>query len=97
MFNKQKFIIFVAFKKNLSYKAMKQYVSKERERLEQELLFYLRKSRFFRCRFTYKEDLDKIISDIVEELKKRCIITTHILKWETANSLQKRYDNTRKI
>ncbi len=48
---------------------MAQFVSKERRKLEKELLFYLRKYRFFRSRFTYKEDLDWIISQIVEELK----------------------------
>ncbi|SCD21752.1 hypothetical protein PSM36_2963 [Proteiniphilum saccharofermentans] len=48
---------------------MKQYVSKERRKLEKELLFYLRKYRFFQSRFTHKNDLGWIISQIVEELK----------------------------
>ena len=48
---------------------MKQDVSKERRKLENELLFYLRKYRFFQSRFTHKDDLDWIITQIVEELK----------------------------
>lgn len=44
-------------------------VSKERRRLEKELLFYLRKYRFFQSRFTHNSDLDWIIAQIVEELK----------------------------
>lgn len=41
--------------------AMKQYVSRERRKLEKELLYYLRKCRFFQSRFTHKYDLDWII------------------------------------
>ncbi|MFA5650598.1 MAG: hypothetical protein WC914_05600 [Proteiniphilum sp.] len=48
---------------------MARYVSKERRRLEEELLFYLRRYRFFQSRFARKDDLDWIISQIVDELK----------------------------
>jgi len=49
---------------------MKEYVSKKRRQIEKELLFYLRKYRYFSSRFRYIDDLDSIINDIVEELKK---------------------------
>lgn len=68
MHNKQKFIIF-ALSKKINRNIMPQYVSKERRKLEKELLFYLRKYRFYKSRFTYKDDLDWIINQIVEELK----------------------------
>jgi len=48
----------------------KEYVSKERRRIEKELLFYLRKYRYFSSKFRYIEDLDFVINDIVDELKK---------------------------
>ena len=49
---------------------MKEYVSKERRRLEKELLLYLRKYRFYSARFTRKDVLDNTINDIVNDLKK---------------------------
>ena len=49
---------------------MKEYVSKERRRIEKELLFYLRKYRYFTTKFRHIEDLDSIINEIVEELKR---------------------------
>jgi len=49
---------------------MKEYVSKKRKQIEKELLFYLRKYRYFSSKFRHIEDLDSIINDIVEELKK---------------------------
>ena len=48
---------------------MKQYVSKKRRQLEKELLFYLRKYRFFTSRFKNIKDLESIIDEIIEELK----------------------------
>ena len=48
---------------------MKEYVSKKRKQLEKELLYYLRKYRFFASRFKHIEDLDSIINEIIEELK----------------------------
>jgi hypothetical protein len=48
---------------------MKEYVSKERRRLEKELLMYLRKYRFYSTRFHNISDLETIINDIVNELK----------------------------
>lgn len=48
---------------------MKKYISKERREVEKELLMYLRNYRFFCSRFTFKDELDKLINDIVEELK----------------------------
>lgn len=49
---------------------MKNYVSKERRQLEKKLLFYLRKFRFFSMRFKQIDDLNKLIAENVEELKK---------------------------
>lgn len=49
---------------------MKEYVSKERRKLEKELLLYLRKYRFYSSRFKNISDLDGIIDDIVNDLKK---------------------------
>lgn len=49
---------------------MKNYVSKERRQLEKELLFYLRKFRFFSMRFKQIDDLNKLIAENVEELRK---------------------------
>ena len=49
---------------------MNEYVSKERRKLEKELLMYLRKYRFYSARFTRLDDLNKIITQIVDELKK---------------------------
>lgn len=49
---------------------MKEYVSKERRKLEKELLMYLRKYRYFSVRFTRLQDLDEIINEVVNELKK---------------------------
>jgi len=48
---------------------MKEYVSKKRRQLEKELLFYLRKYRFYAVRFRNIEDLESIINEIIEELK----------------------------
>jgi hypothetical protein len=48
---------------------MKEYVSKKRRQLEKELLYYLRKYRFFSSRFKHIEDLESIINEIIEELK----------------------------
>jgi len=48
---------------------MKEYVSKKRRQLEKELLYYLRKYRFFSSRFKYIEDLESIINEIIKELK----------------------------
>ena len=45
------------------------YVSKERKKIEQELLYYLRNYRFFELRFRDIRDLNAIIYGIVEELK----------------------------
>jgi len=45
------------------------YVSKERKKIEQELLYYLRNYRFFESRFRDIRDLNAIIYNIVEELK----------------------------
>jgi len=49
---------------------MNEYVSKERRRLEKELLMYLRKYRFYSARFKRISDLNTIIDEIVNELKK---------------------------
>ena len=51
-------------------KKMNEYVSKARRRLEKELLMYLRKYRFYSARFKRIDDLDGIIHQIVNELKK---------------------------
>lgn len=48
---------------------MNKYLSKQRREVEKELLMYLRNYRFFRARFKNTDELDKLISDIVEELK----------------------------
>lgn len=48
---------------------MKVYVSKKRREVEKELLNYLRNYRFYACRFEHIEVLDKLIDDIVNELK----------------------------
>jgi len=48
---------------------MKKHVSKERKKIENELLFYLRNHRFFASRFRYIEDYNAIINDIIEKLK----------------------------
>jgi len=48
---------------------MREYISKKRRQLEKELLYYLRKYKFFSSRFKYIEDLDSIINEIIEELK----------------------------
>lgn len=68
LINKQKFIIFASPKPK--HNKMKNYVSKERRQLEKELLFYLRKFRFFSMRFKQIDDLNKLIAENVEELKK---------------------------
>ena len=49
---------------------MKEYISKKRRQIEKELLFYLRKYRYFTTKFRRIEDLDSIINEIVEELKR---------------------------
>lgn len=49
---------------------MKEYVSKERRRIEKELLLYLRKYRFYASRFKRLNDLDTIINEIVNKLKR---------------------------
>ncbi len=48
---------------------MREYVSKKRRTIEKELLLYLRKYRFYASRFHNREVLDKLIDDIVNELK----------------------------
>ena len=48
---------------------MKEYVSKKRRKIEKELLFYLRKYRFFASRFRDIRDFDAIIYELIEELK----------------------------
>jgi len=48
---------------------MRKYVSKERKKIENELLFYLRNHRFFASRFRHVEDYDAIINEIIEQLK----------------------------
>ena len=45
------------------------HVSKKRRKIENELLFYLRNYRFFASRFQHINELDQLISDIVEEKK----------------------------
>ena len=57
-------------KNSKRYKKMNEYVSKERRRLEKELLMYLRKYRFYSARFKRIDDLNGIIYQIVNELKK---------------------------
>ena len=54
---------------NEQRKMKKEYVSKERRRIEKELLYYLRKYRFFASRFRDIRDFDSIINDIIEQLK----------------------------
>jgi hypothetical protein len=46
------------------------YISKERRKLEKELLLYLRKYRFYATRFKKLSDLESIINEIVNELKR---------------------------
>lgn len=48
---------------------MKKYVSKERKRIEQDLLYYLRNYRFFTSRFRDARDFESIINGLIEELK----------------------------
>ena len=48
---------------------MKEYASKERRKIEKELLYYLRNYRFFESRFKNIEDFNSIINGIIEELK----------------------------
>ena len=48
---------------------MGRYVSKERKKVEQELLHYLRNYRFFESRFRDIKNFDSIIEDIIEHLK----------------------------
>ena len=61
------FITFVVSKPTIT---MKEYISKERRRIEKELLLYLRKYRFYASRFKRLNDLDSIINEIVNELKR---------------------------
>jgi very-short-patch-repair endonuclease len=49
---------------------MNAYISRERRKLEKELLLYLRKYRFYASRFKRLQDLDSIINEIVCELKR---------------------------
>jgi hypothetical protein len=49
---------------------MREYISKERRRVEKELILYLRKYRFYASRFKRLNDLDTIINEIVNELKR---------------------------
>ncbi len=56
--------------KKSNHKKMSPYVSKERKRLEKELLMYLRKYRYFKSVFRFQPDLDDIINQIVQELKR---------------------------
>lgn len=55
----------------LTYNTLKmnEYISKERKRIEKELILYLRKYRFYSMRFKNINELDQIINDIVNELK----------------------------
>jgi hypothetical protein len=46
------------------------YISKERRKLEKELLLYLRKYRFYATRFKKLGDMESIINEIVNELKR---------------------------
>jgi len=48
---------------------MREFISKKRRQLEKELLFYLRKYKFFTLRFKNIKDLESIINEIIEELK----------------------------
>lgn len=48
---------------------MSKYLTKKRREVEKELLMYLRNYRFFLARFSHKSEFDKLINDIVEELK----------------------------
>jgi hypothetical protein len=48
---------------------MKEDVSKKRRQIENELLFYLRRYRFFASRFRDIKDFDAIINEIIEQLK----------------------------
>ena len=48
---------------------MKEHVSKKRREIEKELLFYLRRYRFFASRFRDIRDFDAIINAIIEQLK----------------------------
>ena len=48
---------------------MNPFVSKERRKIEQELLYYLRNYRFFESRFRDIRDFDSIIDGIIEQLK----------------------------
>lgn len=48
---------------------MKDYVSKKRREIEKNLLFYLRRYRFFSSKFEDSRDLDAFINDIIEQLK----------------------------
>jgi hypothetical protein len=50
-------------------KKMKEYVSKKRRKIENELLFYLRRYRFFASRFRDIRDFDAIIDEIIGQLK----------------------------
>jgi len=49
---------------------MNEYLSKEWRRLEKDLRMYLRKYRFYSARFKRIDDLNGIIHQIVNELKK---------------------------
>ena len=48
---------------------MGRYVSKERKKIEQELLHYLRNFRFYESRFRDMRDFNAIIENLIEELK----------------------------
>jgi hypothetical protein len=48
---------------------MGRYVSKERKKIEQELLHYLRNFRFYESRFKDIKDFEAIIDDLIKELK----------------------------
>ncbi len=61
------FITFVVSKPTIT---MKENISKERRRIEKELLFYLRRYRFYASRFKRLNYLDSIINEIVNELKR---------------------------
>ena len=64
------FIIFATSKKKESKNKKKmKYVSKERRKIEQTLLYYLRNYRFFESRFRNIEDFNSIIDGLIEELK----------------------------
>lgn len=68
MLNNNSVIIFVV-SRNKSYMTMKK-VSKERKRVEKELMFYLRYYKELESRGHYQSELDYEIERLIEKLKK---------------------------